>query len=154
MWQSVGVMKTPILILLASIATAFAQDEDLIAKTPPSLRGKPSNPNQPVPTTADPFAPETDLRNRLRAEPPSPLDRLCTIDLRNPAQMKDVISNVLTRIEKRPESEVRAFLETASEAGKSADALMLAAAAHFKIDRTKMAVEVQKMRHVNCIPSC
>ena len=124
-------MKTPILILLASIVTTFAQ----VAP----------------PTAADPFAPAADVRNRRVTEPPSPLDRLCTIDLRNPGKMKDIVSNVLIRIEKRPESEVNAFLANATSAYQNGDALMLAAAAHFKIDQTKMATEVQKMRHVNCI---
>lgn len=46
-------MKTLILILLAGITTAFAQDEDLITETPAELKaGKPA---RPVPKAGDPF---------------------------------------------------------------------------------------------------
>ena len=64
--------------------------------------------------------------------------------------MEDVISNVLTRAEHKPESEVAAFLKDAQRRYATGDDLLKAAAEHFKIDQKRLAPLVEHWRHINC----
>ncbi|MFZ4575911.1 MAG: DUF4344 domain-containing metallopeptidase [Phycisphaerales bacterium] len=64
--------------------------------------------------------------------------------------MSDIVSNVLLRVEKRPASEVRAFLEDAYKKFTTGDELRNAAADHFKIDRKRLEELVEHWRHINC----
>jgi hypothetical protein len=64
--------------------------------------------------------------------------------------MKDVISNVLIRDERKPESEVAAFLEDAEKGYATGDDLLKAVAEHFKIDQKRFARLVEHWRHINC----
>lgn len=93
-----------------------------------------------------PFPPNT------VAEPkPEPLATLqCKVDLQNAGKMKDVISNVLLRVEHKPESEVKAFLKDAHRDFATGDDLLKAAAEHFKIDQKRLALLVEYWRHINC----
>jgi hypothetical protein len=77
-------------------------------------------------------------------------EQACTVDLRVAGMMKDIVSNVLLRSEKRPEAEVHEFLRDAEKRYATGQDLMRAAARHFKIDEATMAAEVESLRHVNC----
>ncbi len=83
-------------------------------------------------------------------EQESPPEQVCAVDLRHAGAMKDIVSNVLLQNEKRPEAEVRAFLKDAEKRYATGEDLMRAAALHFSIDETTMAVEVESLRHINC----
>jgi Putative metallopeptidase len=74
----------------------------------------------------------------------------CAIDLTNPGQMKDIVSNVLLLSEERPEEEVKAFLKDAESIYSTGDELLRAAARHFKITDERMVAEVSRLRHINC----
>jgi hypothetical protein len=64
--------------------------------------------------------------------------------------MSDIISNVLLRLEHKPESEVRPFLKDAHRNYATGDDLLKAAAEHFKIDQKRLAPLVEHWRHINC----
>jgi hypothetical protein len=83
-------------------------------------------------------------------KPQPPATPQCKVNLRNAGEMKDKISNVLTRAEHKPESEVRAFLEDAVRRSATRDDLLKAAAEHFKIDQKRLASLVDHWRHINC----
>lgn len=83
-------------------------------------------------------------------KPQTPETPPCKVDLRKAGQMKDVISNVLTRAEHKPELEVRAFLEDAVKRSPTGDDLLRASAEHFKMDQKRLAALVEHWRHINC----
>ena len=70
-------------------------------------------------------------------EPKTPEADKCSIDLRLPGKMKDIVSNVLIRSAKLPETKVQEFLKDATKHYATGDALMRAAAKHFMIDETQ-----------------
>ena len=71
-------------------------------------------------------------------KPQPPATSQCDVDLRKAGKMKDIVSNVLLRAEHKPESEVRAFLKDAHRNYAKGDALLKAAAEHFKIDQKRL----------------
>ncbi len=77
-------------------------------------------------------------------------ERECSIDLRLPGQMSDILSNVLMRIAKKQHAEVQAFLANAEQRYATGDDLLRAAAGRFGIDAQRLAAEVIRMKHVNC----
>ena len=101
---------------------------------------------QPAPPAA-PFAQPAGV------EPKPPLSAMptCDIDFATPKGIRDTISNVLLRAERRPESEVKAFLRLdAVKRFATGDELRDAAADHFKIDRKRFDTLVEYWRHINC----
>ncbi|MDX2118873.1 MAG: DUF4344 domain-containing metallopeptidase [Planctomycetota bacterium] len=84
------------------------------------------------------------------ADQPPPVPPSCTIDLRLPGVMSDTLSNVLLRVEQKPESEVKAFLEDAKPKHATGEGLRKAAADHFKIDQQRLEELVERWRHINC----
>ncbi len=72
------------------------------------------------------------------------------MDLRLPGVMSDILSNVLVRVERQPESEVRAFLKDATARHAAGEDLRKAAADHFKIDQKRLGELVEHWRHINC----
>jgi hypothetical protein len=83
-------------------------------------------------------------------KPQPPATPQCKVDLRKTGQMEDVISNVLTRAEHKPESEVAGFLKDVQRRYATGDDLLKAAAEHFKIDQKRLAALVEHWRHINC----
>jgi hypothetical protein len=83
-------------------------------------------------------------------EAPIPARQQCSVDLRRPGAMKDIVSNVLLLSAKQSEADVKEFLEDAEKRYATGDQLMRAAARRFKIDEAKMATEVERLRHINC----
>lgn len=83
-------------------------------------------------------------------EPLALQERECSIDLRLPGQMSDILSNVLMRIAKKQHAEVQAFLANAEQRYATGDDLLRAAAGRFGIDAQRLAAEVIRMKHVNC----
>jgi RNA polymerase sigma factor (sigma-70 family) len=79
-----------------------------------------------------------------RASPP------CDVNLASAGKMKDVVSNVLIRAERKPEAEVQAFLKDAHNSYATGDDLLKAAAEHFQIDEKRLADLVEHWRHINC----
>jgi hypothetical protein len=79
-----------------------------------------------------------------------PAEPKCSVDLGCPGKMKDIVSNALTRGVKRPEADVKAFLENAETRYATGQDLLRAAAAHFEIAEAHMAAEVERFRHCNC----
>lgn len=75
----------------------------------------------------------------------------CEVDLGNVGQIKDVLSNVLKRVEHKPGANVAEFLARDPQ-GRYAtgDDLLKAAAEHFKIDQKRLAALVERWRHINC----
>ena len=53
------------------------------------------------------------------------------MDLRKPQVMSDIVSNVLLRVENKPESDVKAFLKVAEPRHATGEDLRKAAADHF-----------------------
>lgn len=80
----------------------------------------------------------------------SPAEPRCSVDLSLPGMMKDIVSNALNRGVKRPEADVRAFLENAETRYATGQDLLRAAARHFEVDEAQMATEVERFRHCNC----
>jgi hypothetical protein len=74
----------------------------------------------------------------------------CTVDLRNPGAMKDIVSNALVRGIKRPEADVRAFLKHAETKYPTGQDLLRDAARHFKLEEAALTAEVERFRHCNC----
>ena len=101
---------------------------------------------QPAPPAA-PFAQPAGVEPK----PPLPAMPTCGIDFATPKGIRDTISNVLLRAERRPESEVKAFLRLdAVKRFATGDELRDAAADHFKIDRKRFETLVEYWRHINC----
>ena len=84
------------------------------------------------------------------AATPDKKDARCNVDLRLAGKMKDIVSNALLLSAGKSEDEVRKFLDGAEKKYATGEDLMRAAAAHFKIDESKMAAEVERFRHVIC----
>jgi hypothetical protein len=124
-----------LLCCLTAISCAVAQD------SPPAAVPAPIS--QPLPQPVPPQAPPAD-------QPPLIEPEVCPINLTLPGQMKDIVGNVLFQVAKRPDADVRAFLDGAERRFASGDELMRAAAKHFGIDEAKMAEEVRLMKHINC----
>lgn len=84
-------------------------------------------------------------------KPQPPATPPCEVDLRLIGVMKDVLSNVLRRAERKAGSEVAEFLARDTQ-GRYAtgDDLLKAAAEHFKIDQMRLAALVERWRHINC----
>lgn len=95
---------------------------------------------------AAPLAPQVVVEPK--PQPPAP--PLCEVDLKDAGQMKDVLSNVLVRAERKPEPEVVSFLKGSEKRYATGDDLLKAAAEHFKIDQKKLAPLVEHWRHINC----
>ena len=101
---------------------------------------------QPAPPAA-PFAQPAGVEPK----PPLPAMPTCGIDFATPKGIRDTISNVLLRAERRPESEVKAFLRLdAVKRFATGDELRDAAADHFNIDRKRFETLVEYWRHINC----
>jgi hypothetical protein len=89
-------------------------------------------------------------------QPPDPAPHVdsaasCNIDLANPGQMKDIVSNALLQGLHVPETDVQTFLLDAGENYTTGPALLKAAAAHFKMDEAVLAAEVERYKHINCV---
>jgi len=82
--------------------------------------------------------------------PPPPALPACEMDLRKPQVMSDIVSNVLLRVENKPESDVKAFLKVAEPRHATGEDLRKAAADHFKIDQKRLEELVEHWRHINC----
>lgn len=85
-----------------------------------------------------------------KPKPEQPAKPKCDIDIQNPGTMSDVVSNVLLRVENKPESEVKKFLSDAKKKFATGSDLRHAAADHFKIDRKRLEELVEFWRHINC----
>jgi Putative metallopeptidase len=83
-------------------------------------------------------------------EPKTQAESGCTVDLANPGQMKDIVSNALHTGVKRPAADVREFLTQAESKYATGKDLLKAAARHFGIDEAHLAAEVERFRHCNC----
>ena len=87
----------------------------------------------------------------VEPKPQLPAMPTCKIDFATPKGIRDTISNVLLRAERRPESEVKAFLRLdAVKRFATGDELRDAAADHFNIDRKRFETLVEYWRHINC----
>ena len=87
----------------------------------------------------------------VEPKPQLPAMPTCNIDFATPKGIRDMISNVLLRAERRPESEVKAFLRLdAVKRFATGDELRDAAADHFNIDRKRFETLVEYWRHINC----
>ncbi len=87
----------------------------------------------------------------VEPKPQLPAMPTCNIDFATPKGIRDTISNVLLRAERRPESEVKAFLRLdAVKRFATGDELRDAAADHFNIDRKRFETLVEYWRHINC----
>jgi hypothetical protein len=124
-----------LLCCLTAISCAMAQN--------PPPAAVPAPISQPLPQPVPPQAPPAD-------QPPPVEPEVCPIDLTLPGQMSDIVGNVLFQVAKRPDADVRAFLDGAETRYDSGDELMRSAAKHFGIDEAKMAEEVRLMKHINC----
>ncbi len=74
----------------------------------------------------------------------------CSVDLTKPGQMADIISNGLLSLDRFDESAVAKFLSGADERYDSGDALLVAAAKEFGMDRKELSELVTRFKHVNC----
>lgn len=83
-------------------------------------------------------------------KPRPPATPKCNLDLKGVGPMEDIISNVLTRAENKPLSEVQPFLRDARKRSATGDDLLKAAAEHYKMDEKKLAALVEHWRHINC----
>jgi hypothetical protein len=72
------------------------------------------------------------------------------MDLRLPGVMSDILSNVLVRVEEKPEADVKAFLKDAKPRHATGEDLRKAAADHYKIDQKRLEELVEHWRHINC----
>ena len=106
-------------------------------------------PAAPVVAQSVPTAPQVPPAGQVQPPPPPALP-VCAIDLRLPGVMSDLLSNVLLRVEKKPESEVKAFLNDATPRHTTGVDLRKAAADYFKIDQKRLEELVEHWRHINC----
>ena len=86
----------------------------------------------------------------VESTPPPQVDSRCVADLTPVGRMKDVLSNVLLRVEGKPGAEVRAFLETSPGDVPTGASVLAAAADRFQIDPERLAQLVDRWRHINC----
>jgi hypothetical protein len=64
--------------------------------------------------------------------------------------MRCILSNALTRAEKKSNKEVNEFLLDTIRRGTTPENLLKASAEHFKIDQKRLAELVERWRHINC----
>ncbi|MEL6109743.1 MAG: DUF4344 domain-containing metallopeptidase [Planctomycetota bacterium] len=74
----------------------------------------------------------------------------CTIDLKVPGIMSDVLSNVLLRRYGKPETDVREFLVRQTPKCETGYELAMAAAKQFGLKEAAMIQSVEDFRHCNC----
>jgi len=74
----------------------------------------------------------------------------CTIDLSNPGQMSDIVSNALVRGFKKEPSQVSDFLATARDEYKTGNELAVAAAKAFKVTERTLFATIEDYKHCNC----
>jgi hypothetical protein len=74
----------------------------------------------------------------------------CDIDLSQPGQMRDVLSNALTLGLQLSGDEVRTFLDAERKRAADGSALLQAAARHFAKERAEVTTAVERYRHCNC----
>ena len=91
-------------------------------------------------------APISEATKRTSAPQPS---TACTVDLTQPGQLADIISNALLSLEKYREDQIRTFLEQVSTKHSSGE-LLKAAAVKFAIDEDQLAKLVADFKHCNC----
>ena len=77
-------------------------------------------------------------------------EALGCIDLTQPEKMSDIVSNALMLGLKKPEGEVRAFLDESRGRYKTGDELLTASAARFQVAEPALREEVRKFEHCNC----
>jgi len=81
---------------------------------------------------------------------PPETEAACTIDLRNPEHMSDILSNALMRGLGEEESKVKEFLKSNRGKHKTGDELAAAAASAFGVKEDTLSSAVEKYRHINC----
>ena len=74
----------------------------------------------------------------------------CPIDLTNPNQMSDIVSNALTLGLNQNETAVRSFLDSADGQFKTGQELLLASATKFQVAEDELSTQVAKYKHCNC----
>lgn len=79
-----------------------------------------------------------------------PAQSRCSIDLRLPGTMSDIVSNALLLEFHKNEYQVFHFLEKAKKTYATGAELATAAARHFDVEQVKMMELVQKYKHINC----
>lgn len=82
-----------------------------------------------------------------RTKPEAPT---CHIDLQNPGEMKDIVSNALRQGLKQNEAKTRAFLYQAETRYPTGEDLLRAAAKHFGLEEAVLSASVEEYRHCNC----
>ena len=81
---------------------------------------------------------------------PRPPESPCRVNLDNPGEMSDILSNALIRGLGKDESQVRAFLDGAADRFVSGEELLLATANHFTMEAQRLRGQVQQFLHCNC----
>jgi len=74
----------------------------------------------------------------------------CKVDLRRAGTVADIVSNVLLRVEGKPEKDVAAFRDGAATKFRTGDEVIAAAAKEFGVDAGALARQVEVWKHVNC----
>ncbi len=74
----------------------------------------------------------------------------CAVDLTNPGQMSDIVSNALCLGLGRSELEIRAFLDGSETRYVDGSALVSAAAERFSLPESELSTWVERYRHCNC----
>lgn len=100
----------------------------------------PANAQNKQPAAASAPAPQA----AVQPQPP------CKVDLANPGNLKDILSNTLIRGFKFPRREVVLFLDGAQDKYKSGAELMKATATQFKLTEDVLKAKVEKYKHCNC----
>ncbi len=104
-------------------------------------------------------APDTPVHDGWRAEEPGAKKpapnaaKVCEVDLGNPGELSDILSNALLRGLHRDEKKVAAFLrgpERDHEFRRSSAALLRATAKRFGLQETSLVAQVRKFLHCNC----
>lgn len=91
-------------------------------------------------------------QTRSQDAPPAAMKtaQSCSVDLTNPATMKDIVSNALILTLKQPEDQVKAFLTGAEKQFATGQELLQAAARHFSVSEVDLNAAVIKWKHCNC----
>ena len=74
----------------------------------------------------------------------------CTVDLRKPGQMRDILSNALVRGLSQNAAVVRRYLDGTFQGCADGDELLRLCAKKFSVPVKKLRAEVERFRHVNC----
>ena len=74
----------------------------------------------------------------------------CSIDLRKPGHMSDIVSNALLSLNKYEEAEVKKFLAGSQNRYSSGNELLKSAAKKFDIDEKELTRLVAEFKHINC----